>query len=188
MSATNFTLRLLLLAFCAGAGVCSTGCANSGRPRDPCRKDYYYGPPGCFGHYSTCWREWPEECVACPPFTQGIWQAQAAEQERAKLPEEVAKPGGTAEPAGPLTPDDSAEPRGAAQPEGAAADEASPRQSLPPIIEKNPRKAPLGDDPSSYKIRKPPRDSSSRRTQVLPAKRSAVTEDSSSLSNSAWPR
>lgn len=174
--------RVLLVAMCAAFGAYLTGCTNSREMRDPCRNNYYFGPPGCFGHYSTCWRAWPEECVACPSYAQGEWATAEEIPEGAKtpdgsprrndsaMPEDSSIPEVSAIPEGSTIPEGAGNPKAAEQPEDAAADEVQPDQSLPPIIDRTPRKAPpAAENPSSSNILPPIREFSSRRTQVVPA-------------------
>ena len=57
---------LALLTICFASGCHVSDCYPSNKPTlcvCPPR-----GP--CGGYFSTCWRQWPSECVACPPVME----------------------------------------------------------------------------------------------------------------------
>lgn len=147
MSAPGPLSRKLLWAVCAAAGLYLTSCANRGGVCNQSQKDYYCGPPGCFGHYSTCWRAWPEECVSCPPFTLGD-SLSPLESEGANLPEEVAPP------------------TDAVNPGGVKAEQPLPPESLP-APSSPPRKMPAEDDSSSNNADNPLRSPITRRPDIV---------------------
>lgn len=63
-------VRLALVLTIAGL---ASGCACHGHQRGWCAHhggQFFSGyVPSCFGYSSTCWHQWPAECVTCPtPF------------------------------------------------------------------------------------------------------------------------
>jgi hypothetical protein len=63
-----------LAASLAATLVAGCACTDHCGPADAC---CFVDWP-CFGYHSTCWRPWPEECVACPsPYLMLVQPAEA---------------------------------------------------------------------------------------------------------------
>lgn len=148
VSSKNPATRVLLLAILAALGLHVAGCARHRDASQICDSGYYPGPPSCFGHFSTCWRAWPEECVSCPPFSQGTWEA-------------------TVGPVGNNTPGAAPTTREDLNPGTIPAEEVRPPESLPPPAEPRPRKIPAFDGRSSSKTRNPLRQDELRQSPIV---------------------